>query len=431
MKPRRLFWRVYLHGLGLLLAVSLALGAMAALNRDRSNWHRLPGKLATWVRAELHTADPERLRERLEPLQEILEADLAVYARGGALLAAAGEPPAPLDDTEAAALTEPDHLQRGLGAVLAVPLTPDAYLLVAWRRRPGIGRFVLGIAAVLLVLALASVPLAKAITRPLERIAATARRLGAGDLSARTSLVRRDEVGELARALDEMAARLESQVARERALLADISHELRTPLARIRVALALVEEEGGRFTEVEEDLAELDRIVADVLDSARLSRGEADFVLRREQVSVAALAEAAARRFAERHPAVRLEPAIATDLPPIEADPALLRRVLDNLLDNAARHGAAPVALRVTADAAGLTVEVRDHGPGIAADDLPHVFEPFYRADRSRARHTGGVGLGLTLCRRIVEAHGGRIDASNPPGGGAAFRFSLPATRRA
>jgi signal transduction histidine kinase len=140
------------------------------------------------------------------------------------------------------------------------------------------------------------------------------------------------------------------------------------------------------------------------------------------------IVERAAERFRAAAPDRPLEVEAAPDLPGLDADPALLRRALDNLLDNARKYadGPAPVRLLARRVDGGLEVEVRDQGVGIDPADLPRIFTPFFRSDRSRARGTGGVGLGLALARRIVEAHGGSISVESAPGRGTAVRLRIP-----
>jgi signal transduction histidine kinase len=300
------------------------------------------------------------------------------------------------------------------------------------------GRPAAFLAAVLLALAIASIPLARGIAAPLERLTAAARALGSGDLSARSGIDRADEVGELSRAFDEMAERLERLVRSEKELLANVSHELRTPLARIRVAVELAAEgdldRAHRYLgEMAADLGELGRLVDDILTAARLDlaagkSASTELPLRREPVDASELLARAADRFRAAHPDRPFEVALAGPLPSLDGDPALLRRVLENLLDNAHKYSeaGAPVALSARAEGGALVVEVRDRGIGVDASDLPRLFTPFFRTDRSRARGTGGVGLGLALARRIVEAHGGRIAAESVPGQGTVVRFSVP-----
>ncbi|HYQ80016.1 MAG TPA: HAMP domain-containing sensor histidine kinase, partial [Anaeromyxobacteraceae bacterium] len=292
--------------------------------------------------------------------------------------------------------------------------------------------------AVLLALAVASVPLARAIARPLERLTAAARALGSGDLSARAGVDRGDEVGELGRAFDEMAERLERLLRQEKELLANVSHELRTPLSRIRVALDLAAEgdaeKARRFlAEIAQDLSEVERLVEDILTAARLDlaqgRPGAEVPLRRELLPGAEIVARAAERFRVDHPGRVLEVALEGSLPEVDADAALLRRALDNLLDNAAKYSepSEPVTLSARAGDGALVVEVRDRGIGIDPADRDRLFTPFFRTDRSRARGSGGVGLGLALAKRVVEAHGGTIAVESALGKGTSVRVSVPA----
>jgi len=221
----------------------------------------------------------------------------------------------------------------------------------------------------------------------------------------------------------------------ERQLLADVSHELRTPLSRIRVALDLAAEgdvaKARRYLEeIRLDLEELDQLLGDVLTAARLDQagGRGEVPLRLQELAAAGVVEKAAERFRKAHPARVLDVQIDGTLPPLVADPAMLRRVIDNLLDNAAKYSEAPapVALVASAKDGMLQVAVRDEGIGIDPQDMPRLFTPFFRTDRSRARGTGGVGLGMALAKRIVEAHGGSIAVESRPGLGTTVTFRVP-----
>jgi two-component system, OmpR family, sensor kinase len=183
------------------------------------------------------------------------------------------------------------------------------------------------------------------------------------------------------------------------------------------------------LSEIGTDLTELEGMVEDVLTAARLDQGAGELPLRRQPVDLAALLGEAAARFRELRPGRALQ-LRAEGLPgPLDADPALLRRAIDNLLDNAAKYSGegAPVELSARADGPSIAIEVRDHGMGIDAADLPRLFTPFFRTDRSRARGTGGVGLGLALVRRIVEAHGGSVEVASVPDRGTTVSVRLPA----
>jgi len=234
------------------------------------------------------------------------------------------------------------------------------------------------------------------------------------------------------------AAWLRRLLLSEKELLANVSHELRTPLARIRVALDLAAEgdaETARvsLSEIATDLAELELLVDDVLTATRfeLAAGGAPgaFDLRREQVEAWSVVQQAASRFRAAHPERALE--LGADPGPahIEVDPMLFRRVLDNLLENAHKYSPDPdaaIGLESRIESQSAIFEVHDRGVGIPAADLPHVFSPFFRGERSRDRQSGGVGLGLTLAHRIVEAHAGRISIEGRRGGGTTARVALP-----
>ena len=274
---------------------------------------------------------------------------------------------------------------------------------------------------------------ARRLARPLDQLAAAARRFGAGDTAARAQLVRDDEVGDVGRAFDEMADRTAAVLHSQRQLMGDVSHELRTPLARIRVALELAAEDPIAATDVladvGADLDEIDQLINDLLTTARLDGDHAK--LDREATSVTELVDRATRRFTTRHPGRRLErtPDDAQgDDRPIRCDPVLLRRALDNLLDNAAKYSEAdtPVQLAVHPNGRSIAFEIVDRGIGMSAAELERAFTPFWRADGSRTRKTGGVGLGLALARRIARAHGGDVTLASHPGQGTTARLEVP-----
>ena len=438
----RLFWRVYLNGLLLLALVAVALAVVGALV-GRGQMVRDPGRLARYAAERLGElrGDPARLEVELRRASGAFGVELAVYEDAGGLVAASGEdPPPPLPPDERDRLGEgPVRLGGPRFAWAArIPGDPPAHaVLAAGRHAFPLTRGAAFLAALLVALALASIPLARAIARPLERLTAAARRLGDGDLSARSGLRRGDEVGELARAFDEMADRLERLVRSEKELLANVSHELRTPLSRIRVALELAAEgdaERARrgLAEIGADLAELERLLEDVLTAARLDlasgRAGAGVPLRMEAVEVGALLARAAERFRAAHPGRELEVREGAGLPALEADGSLLRRAVDNLLDNAAKYSPAgePVRLEARAEAGLLVLEVRDRGMGVDPADRARLFTPFFRSDRSRTRGTGGVGLGLALVRRIAEVHGGTATLDPDPAGGTVARLRVP-----
>ena len=302
---------------------------------------------------------------------------------------------------------------------------------------PGLTGPLLALICGFLILVIGALITARWIVRPIERLSRTARALGSGDLQARSHLDRPDEIGELGHRFDEMADRIAGLLATEKELLANVAHELRTPLTRIGVALDLASEgdaEAARasLAEIAVDVSELETIVDDILTAMRFelaSARAAQLPLRRARIPAEEIATAAADRLRARHPERPLELTVPDDLPVIDADPVLLRRVIDNLLENAHKYTpdlGSPIQLAVRRDPGELILEVADRGIGIPADDLPRIFTAFFRGERSRSRETGGVGLGLTLARRIVEAHGGTIDATSTPNVGTTVRVAIP-----
>jgi signal transduction histidine kinase len=195
-------------------------------------------------------------------------------------------------------------------------------------------------------------------------------------------------------------------------------------------AEAAPEQASRHLHEIEHDVAELERLVADLLTATRLDGG-GSLVLRRDRIDPRSLVDEALDRFRRHYPGRALTARVEA-APAVDAEPGLLARVLDNLLDNAAKYseGATPVALELAAGDGGVTIAVRDQGIGIPPKDQPRVFTPFFRGDRSRWRDTGGIGLGLALSKRIVDAHGGRIALDSSPGKGTTVTVWLPASPR-
>lgn len=246
---------------------------------------------------------------------------------------------------------------------------------------------------------------------PLDEIRAGAVRFGRGEFEHRIPIRRNDELGDLARQVNTMAQEIHAMLDAKRGLLLAISHELRSPLTRARVNAELVDDSAER-TALLRDLAEMRDMVSDLLESERLASGHA--ALQREDTDLNTLvAEVLATHFPGRAVALQL----ASELPALPLDRVRLRLLLRNLVDNALRHGADAaqppvVSTRREADG-GVTLAVRDFGPGVPDEQLPGLTQAFYRLDRSRQRATGGVGLGLYLCRLVAQAHGSVLAIRN------------------
>jgi signal transduction histidine kinase len=290
----------------------------------------------------------------------------------------------------------------------------------AWMQRPRmIGWMTL---AVLLMLTALAWKLAHHLFGPLKQIGAGVERFGRGDFSTPIALHRHDELGALAEQVNTMAADLSGMLDAKRALLLAISHELRSPLTRARLNAELVPE-GPERDALLRDLAEMRDLITSLLESERLAQPHA--ALQREPTDLRALLDGLANGpFAGRGLRVRWP----AGLPLAEVDRTRLTLLLRNLVDNALRHGgeaAEPPEVSGVWDGKVLTLAVRDHGPGVPPELLARLSEPFYRTDSARQRATGGVGLGLYLCRLVAQAHGGslRVEAAEP---GLRVVVSLP-----
>jgi heavy metal sensor kinase len=270
---------------------------------------------------------------------------------------------------------------------------------------------------------------------PLDQMIRTTRRVAGGDLSARVDLRREDEVGELGAAFDRMVERLEATFAAQRRLVSDAAHELRTPLNGLAGTLEIVQVGLARgdlagasrlLAGVESELDRVARLVNDLLTLSGLDeRSPAAMTT----VALAPVVRDVVRRMrilAPDHEIVIR----ADDGAHVHGNRDHLERLLTNLLDNAVKYTPAGGRVEVEARRQGAEVclGVRDTGRGIPSDDLPRIFDRFYRADRARSRQEGGTGLGLAIVQAIVQAHGGRIDAESTVGGGTTIRVWLPAT---
>ena len=261
---------------------------------------------------------------------------------------------------------------------------------------------------------------------PVTRLTEAAERVTeTGDLSLRIDAQgsRDDELGRLATSFNEMLGALETSVAAQRQLVADASHELRTPITSIRTNMEVLArgteldpaERGRLLEDVNEQLEELTSIVNDLVELAR--NGEPDLAMvdvRLDEVAIDAV-----RRAERRSPDARFVVDAAPSV--VLGDPERLSRAIGNLLENAVKWSSPGGAIDVTVRDGAVTV--RDHGSGFASEDLPHVFDRFYRS--AAARSTPGSGLGLAIVRQVAEAHGGRAVAENAPGGGAVVRLEL------
>jgi two-component system sensor histidine kinase CpxA len=289
--------------------------------------------------------------------------------------------------------------------------------------------------AVLITAGAVCYPLARYVARPLASLRAATQELAGGNLAVRVAPAvgrRRDELADLARDFDRMAERIEALMTSERRLLGDISHELRSPLARLHVALGLARQQAGDdqrpLDRIEREAERLNALIGQLLMLARLESGAMEPA--RESVDLAAIvrdvAEDADFEVRSRGRAVRVT---ATCECVAIGAPDLLRSAVENIVRNAVRHTREGTAVEVSMRAGAprhVVITVRDHGSGVPDDLLPHIFHPFYRVGDARDRHSGGVGLGLTIADRTIRLHGGTVRADNAPDGGLVVELRIP-----
>lgn len=302
--------------------------------------------------------------------------------------------------------------------------------VLGWEHRPRIAWFTLGVLLLLTALAYLYV---RRLLRPLDDIRSGAQRFGAGVFDQPIPVRhahKPDELGQLAATINTMGGDIHQMLEAKRALLLAMSHELRSPLTRARLNAELLPETAEVDSQRQallRDLGEMARVITDLLESERLAGRHA--ALHREDVDLVALAREVIAELGDRHPgagAIRVQAPPAW--PALPLDRARMRLLLRNLLDNSLRHSdpaAPPPELQLRRLGEAVEIEVRDHGPGVPPEHLERLAQAFYRPDSARQRATGGVGLGLYLCRLVAQAHGGRLELRNADPG-LAVRVVLP-----
>jgi signal transduction histidine kinase len=260
---------------------------------------------------------------------------------------------------------------------------------------------------IVLLLVIAAVVLAahavlKQLLLPLRALSDGVAQLGAGDLGVVVPNRTRDEFGSLTDAFNHMVDRVRDMVGARDQLLLDVSHELRSPVTRMKVALGLLPD-GEQRSRMAVDVAEMERMIAELLDFERLRDGRGIRTARQDLVLI--LREVA-QSFQNRPPGVRIV-SMSREMQ-VDADGEKVRTILRNLLENAIKYSlptSRPVEVSAAQNVNTVVIRVTDDGVGIHEGDLERVFEPFFRVDRSRSRSTGGYGLGLSICKRVMEAH--------------------------
>lgn len=411
----RLYIKMYLTVLCGLLLVVLSLGTFAMFADDED--HGFSGKLDRFASALLSSEmTREQRQDMLERLARGLHADVAIFDRNNNYVQGAGTL-----STKAAAdayLADDGHRHnREFEAKL--PDGGQVLVFMDSQFDKQKGKFLLAIVIVAIAIGIASLPAVRYLTRRLEDLRRGVEHWGEGALSSRVEVCGQDEIALVARSFNNAADRVEQLIKSQKSLLANASHELRSPLARLRMAAEMFEASPSDSlrNEIVQNLTELDELVDEILLKSRL---DSDQKLELDQlVDLLPLA-------AEEAAAVGAE--IDGEPLTVPGNERLLRRMIRNLVQNAARHGKPPVTVYVNAHAGQARIVVCDQGDGIAPEEAARVFEPFYRP-AGRSESAGGWGLGLALVAEIVRLHGGRAWYSSLDTGGACFTVEIPLTQ--
>lgn len=250
------------------------------------------------------------------------------------------------------------------------------------------------------------------------------RQVSAGNLDYQVSVRRSDELGEMANAFNDMTARIKDMLHAREQLLLDVSHELRSPLTRMKVALEFMPETRVK-NNIREDVSEMEKMITEILETARLRNKNAR--MNWQRINIADMIREILPLFDNHPPGFQINN--MSDSLVTDADPELIKTVLKNILGNALKYSGesdSPVSIALTEKESYVIIEVSDKGIGIPQEELTYIFEPFYRVDKSRSKDTGGYGLGLSLCKTIMEAHNGKIEIESCLKKGTTVSLFLP-----
>lgn len=413
----RLYIKMYLTVLCGLMLVVLSLGTFAMLSDDED--HGFSGKLDRFASAMLSSdMTKEQRQDILERVARGLNADIALFDKAGDFVQGAGALTTKAA-TDAYLGENGPHHKREFEA--ALPDGGQVRVFMESQFDQAKGKFLLAIFIVAIAIGIASLPAVRYLTRRLEDLRRGVEHWGEGALSSRIEVRGRDEIALVAKSFNNAADRVENLIKSQKSLLANASHELRSPLARLRMAAEMFEASPSDSLreEIVRNLSELDELVDEILLKSRLdSDQKLEFDQFVDLLPLAAEEAAAVGADVDGEPLT------------VPGNERLLRRLIRNLVQNAARHGKPPVTVYVNAHAGHARIAVCDTGDGIKPEEASRVFEPFYRP-QGRSESAGGWGLGLALVAEIARLHGGRAWYSPLDSGGACFTVEIPLVRPA
>jgi signal transduction histidine kinase len=275
--------------------------------------------------------------------------------------------------------------------------------------------------------------LSRRILAPVKALTTAARQYGKGDFSRRVDYQGEGEMGDLARSFNSMAANLEKNEQLRRNMVADVAHELRTPVSNLKGYLeaitdGIVKPDEDTIRSLNEEAASLTNLVGDLQELTLADAGKLHMTIQPEDIAHIVKETVTAHQAKSVHKELNFSVDLPQELPLVDIDALRIRQVLNNLLNNAVAHTGKGGNITVSGQQQEdrVLISIQDTGEGIPPEHLPLIFERFYRVDKSRTRATGGSGLGLTIAKRIVDAHGGTISVVSEPGKGSTFTFSIP-----
>ncbi len=445
----RLFWKLFIsYWVALILfAAGTLFAASVYLEKTRAQHYAdRNGRQNTQVEEARRAADENGyagLRRWAEENDNRELVPFLVLNRDGQDILGRDVPPRVMQHFHRHLLLSPHSRNPALPSPPLVRIDDQIYWLIPDFQAASLGRFVSRPRVLLVPLLLAALVgalvcglLARYLAAPIERLRQATVKYAAGDFSHQVGPTlgqRRDEIVDLAFAMDHMAKRLDTLIQSQRTLLRDVSHELRSPLARVQAALGLARQKTGEngkkeLDRIEQEADKLSELIGEILSFSRLDTGLsplASDLIDLDQLLLEMIEDA-------RLEANMLGCSIAVgqiESVRLTGDAALLHSAVENVLRNALRHTGTGTTVEVSLRkerSSDCTIDIRDHGPGIPADKLKDIFEPFVRLDEARSSHNGGSGLGLAIARRAVERHGGTIEAGNLATGGLRMRIHLP-----
>jgi signal transduction histidine kinase len=320
--------------------------------------------------------------------------------------------------------------QSHFGRQYYLTATPNGgTYLVAWNFRSKMHathvKLLWMVLGLIVVVVLAAFSFQNRLLRPVRALSDGVGRMSNGQLDIALPVVTHDELGTLTAGFNQMVGQVKRMLQARDQLLLDVSHELRSPLTRMKVALALLPEEVDRAC-IETDVNDMEIMISELIELERLRSPRG---LQRQNQDLVPILHDVARMLGSKSPGIRVAADPKSIL--VEIDGDKIRTMLRNLLENAFKYSlpdSQPVVLSICKNHSSIVIRVQDDGQGIPEAHMTNIFEPFFRIDPSRSKTTGGYGLGLSLCKRIIEAHGGTIRGEKNPGRGASFVLTLPAS---